>query len=72
MTGVEYRNSRREETLKYSAGILKHHDILINIIPSQNMYGQTIDQSDNLVHGMIGTMSCCNNGLGSIGFHLFV
>ena len=42
-------------------GIHKRHDSLINIIPSQNIYGETIDQGDNLVQGMIGMMSCCNN-----------
>ena len=57
---------------KYSAGILKHHDILINIIHSQNMYGHMIDQSDNLVDGIIEMMGCCNNGLGSLGLNIFV
>ena len=56
----------------FSAGILKHHDILINIINSKHMYRHMIDQSDNLVDGIIGMMGCCNNGLGSLGFNIFV
>ena len=36
------------------------------------MYGQTIDRGDNLVHGKIGTMSCCNNGIGSLGINIIV
>ena len=31
-----------------------------------------IDQCSNLVHGTIGKMSCCNNGLVSIGVDIFV
>ena len=53
---VEYSNGRGEETFVSSTDILKCHDILINIIPSQKMYGQNIDLGDNLVHGTIGTM----------------
>ena len=66
MTGVEYRNKRVEETFTSSVGILKRRDILINIIPSQKKYEQTIYRGANIVHGMIGTMSCYNIGLGSI------
>ena len=55
-----------------SAGILKFHDILTTIIPSQKIYGQKIDRGANLVHGAIGAMRCCNNGLGSIGVDIFV
>ena len=67
MKGVQYRNERGEYTLTFSAGILKRHDILINHITSQKTYGHTIDQGDNLVHVTIGMMSCCNNGIGSLG-----
>ena len=35
MTGVEEINRRGEYMFVYSAGILKRHDILINIIPSK-------------------------------------
>ena len=72
MLGVEYRNGRGEEKFIYSALILKRNDILINIIPSQTMYGQKIYQGTNLVHGTIGKMSFFNNGLGILGFNLFV
>ena len=67
MTGVEYSNRRGEETFTSSAGILKHHDILINTILSKKLYIQTIDQGDNLVHGTIGMVSFCNNCLESLG-----
>ena len=72
MTGVEYSNRRVEYTFASYAGILKRHDILINLIPSQNNYGQAIDWGNNLVHGTIGTMSWCNNLLGSLRVNLFV
>ena len=54
------------------AGILKGHDILINIIPSQKYYGHTNDQGDNLVHGTIVMMNCCYNGLVSVEVYIFV
>ena len=41
-----------------STGILKRHDILINLIPYQKIDGQTIERGANLVHDTIGTMSC--------------
>ena len=72
MTGVEYRNGRGEETFSSSAGIIKRHDILFNIIPSKKMYGQTIGLGGNIVHGTIGKMICCNNGLGILGVNIFV
>ena len=56
MTGVEYRNRRGEETFVSTTGILKQHDILINLIPSQKMYGQMIDRGANILHDTIGTM----------------
>ena len=58
MTGVEYRNGGGEEIFTSFVDILKCHDILINIIPSLDMYGQKSGRSANLVHGTIGTMSC--------------
>ena len=53
-------------------GILKRHDILINIIPYQTIYEQTIGLGANLVHDMIGTISCYNNGIGSLRVNIFV
>ena len=55
-----------------STGILKRHDILINLIPYQKMDGQTIERGANLVHDTIGTMSCYNNGIDTLGVGLFV
>ena len=72
MTGVEYRNGTLEETFASSTFILKCHDILINLIPSKKTYGQTIERGDNLLHGTIGTISCCNNGLGSLEVDILV
>ena len=42
MTGVEYKNGRGEDKFSSSAGILKRHDILINIIPSQKCMGRKL------------------------------
>ena len=42
MTGVEYRNGIGEDNLASSAGILKRHDILINLIPSQKYMGRKL------------------------------
>ena len=70
--GVEYRNGRGDYIFTSSTGILKRHDILINIITYQNICGHTIKQVANLVHGTIGKMSFCNNGLGRLGVDLFV
>ena len=67
MTGEEYRSQIGKETLASSGGILKCHDIFINIITSQKMYGRTIDGGANLMQVTIWTMGCYNNGLGSIG-----
>ena len=36
------------------------------------MDGQTIEQGANLVHDTIGTMSCYNNGLDTLGVGLFI
>ena len=55
-----------------SSIILNHHDRLINITTSQNIYGRTINCSYNLVHGTIGTMSCCKIGIGGLGVVFFV
>ena len=72
MVVVEYSNRRGEEIFTSSAGSLKCHDILINLIPSKKTYGQTIKRGDDLVHGTIGTISCCNNGLGSLEVDILV
>ena len=69
---VEYSNGKGEDAFAYFVGILKCQYILINIIPSQTMHGETIGQGINIVHGVIGTMICCNNGLVSLGANLFV
>ena len=63
---------RGDETLTSSGGILKRHDILINLIPSQKMYGQTIEEGNNIVHGIIGTTIYCNIGLVSLGVNMFL
>ena len=44
MTGVEYKNGRGEDKFSSSAGILKRHDILINIIPSQKYMGRILNE----------------------------
>ena len=54
------------------AGILKRHYILINLIIYKKVYGQMIDRDANFVHGTIGMMGCCNNGLGSLGVNIFL
>ena len=72
MMGAEYSNGRGEETFSSSAGILKFHDILISLIPSQKMNEQAIDRGSNLVYGPNWTISFCNNGLGSPGLNIFV
>ena len=55
-----------EEAFVYYIGILKRYYILINLIPSKNNYDHTIYKGDNLLHGIIGTMICCNIGIGGI------
>ena len=70
--GLEYSNERGEEMFPYSSGVIKRYNILINLITPQNMYDQNIDQVENLVHGMIGTTCCCNNGLDSLGVDIFI
>ena len=72
MMGVEYSSGKGKDTFTSSAGIIKLHDILINIIPSQNMYEKTIDQYANVVYGTVGTMSCCNNVLVSLRVNIFI
>ena len=42
MMVVEYSNGRGEETVAPSAGVLKRHYILINIIPSQKNMGRKL------------------------------
>ena len=72
MMGVEYSNRGVEEKSASSTGILKRHDILINIITSQKMYEQTIYRGANILHGMIGMMSFCNTGIVSLRVDLFI
>ena len=71
MISALYRNRKEEETFASSAGIPKLHDIHINLVPFQKMYGKTIYQGANIVHDMIGATSCCNIGLGSIRVDIF-
>ena len=67
-----YNTGTGEETFTSSLGILKCHDILINHIPSQKMYWNTIELGDTIMHGTNGMMSFCNNCLGSLGVNIFV
>ena len=71
MTGGDYRNKIVEKTLVTSTGKLKCHYIL-TISFLLKKYVQMIDLGDNIFHGTIGAMSCCNNGIDSLGVGIFI